>query len=177
MKQLASLLLVSAVLVGFAVAPPDAAGCGYCHGVGVGYGVASFGCTPDGCPPYWCDPYACLQPWPFDNPLIVGPRNWSWLYPDGGFTVYPGEPGSGVRTGSDYSHVNWVQPPQANAQAVLQKLDALGIPRVPQDTTYLGKNPAQVDKAKLPVPKAWQPPPAEKEKDKAIEKEKEADSK
>lgn len=166
MRQFASLLLVSAVLTGFAVAPADASGWGGCAG-----GCSSYGCTPDGCPPYWCDPYACLTPWPNDNPLITGPRNWSWLYPDGGFTAYLGLPGSGVKARSDYSHVNWVQSPHANAQGVLQKLDALGIPRVPQDTTYLGKNPAMVEKAKLPVPKAWQP--KEPEKDKAIEKDKE----
>src|SRR5262249_38958098 len=137
--------------------------------------------TGDGCPPYWCDPYASPHSWPYDNPLIDGPRNWSWIYPEGGFTVYLGEPGSGVWPRSDYSHVNWVMSPADNAQAVLRKLDALGIPRVPQDTIYLGKNPAQVDKAKLPLPRAWEQPKEPeklkepekaKEPDKAIEKDK-----
>jgi hypothetical protein len=164
MKQLASLLLVSAVLAGFALAPAASAGSGCAY---------NGGCAGDGCPPYWCDPYGCLQPWPYDNPLIHGPRNWSWIYPDGGFTAYPGEPGSGVWARSDYSHVNWVVSPADNAQGVLRKLDALGIPRVPQDTIYLGKNPAMVDKAKLPIPRAWQPEPEKlKEPEKEVEKDK-----
>ncbi len=116
-------------------------------------------------------PLRLSAPWPYNNPLISTPRNWSWMYPDGGFTLYPGQAGSGIQARSDYSHINWVQPPHANAQAVVQKLDALGIPRVPQDTTYLGKNPAQVDKAKLPIPKAWQrEPEKEIEKGKEVEK-------
>jgi hypothetical protein len=123
--------------------------------------------THDGPPPYWCDPYACLHPWPNDNPLLTGPRNWAWVFPDGGFTAYPGLPGSGTRSNSDYSHINWVVSPQNNAQMVQQKLDALGIPRVPQETMFLGKNPGMVDKAKLPLPKGWQKDAGkEKEKDK-----------
>src|SRR5262245_39379000 len=158
MKQLASLFLVTVGLTVFALTPAQ----------------AGYGCDGDGCPPYWCDPYACLHPWPYDNPLIDGPRNWAWIFPDGGFTAYLGEPGSGVQARSDYSHVNWVVHPTVNAAGVVRKLDALGIPRVPQDTIYLGKNPAQVDRAKLPLPRAWLPRDEEKPKEpeKAIEKEK-----
>ncbi|MFO0846185.1 MAG: hypothetical protein U0797_28045 [Gemmataceae bacterium] len=51
------------------------------------------------------------RPWPNDSYLIEGPRTWAWWYPHGGFTAYPGLPGSGVEIGSDYSHVNWVVAP------------------------------------------------------------------
>ena len=30
--------------------------------------------------------------------LIEGPQNWAYWYPHGGFTTYPGEPGSGICT-------------------------------------------------------------------------------
>lgn len=151
-------------------------------------GCADGCCADGGWTPYWCDPYAVLDPWPNDNSLFCGPRYWGWYFPDGGFTAYPGLPGSGVATRSDYSHVSWLASPADTAQAVVQKLDSLGIPRVPQDTTYLGKNPAMVDKAKLPVPKAWRKDAAaapEKEVEKAkdadkgkdVEKAKEADGK
>lgn len=82
--------------------------------------------------------------------------NNAWLYPDGGFTLYPGQPGSCVPSHSDYSKVNWVVPPTTNAQAVLDKLRELGVPQVPPDTIYLGKNPNAGD-AKLPIPKGWTP--------------------
>jgi hypothetical protein len=130
---------------------------------------------PDGCPPYWCDPYANLVPWPDDNILYVGPRNWAWWFPHGGFTAYPGEPGSGVQARSDYSHVNWVVPPHVNAQMVLQRLEMLGVPLVPQETLYLGKNPA-VNKAKLPIPGRWaKEKEAEKDKEKEKDKDKDKD--
>lgn len=145
----------------FCATVASASDCHHCKGLkGCSYGSY----TPDGCPPYWCDPYACRDTWPMQNPYISGPRNWAWILPDGGFTAYPGQVGSGIRAYSDYSHVNWVAPPQVNAQNVVQKLDQLGIPRVPQDTIYLNRNPAQVNKAKLPMPKSWiQEPEAGKE--------------
>ena len=103
--------------------------------------------------------------------------NRAWVYPIGGFTVYPGQPGSCVPSHSDYSKVNWTDSPTANAQAVLDKLRALGIPQVPPDTIYLGKNPRAADNALLPVPKGWVPKEEEpKEADpkpKEIEKPKE----
>ena len=58
---------------------------------------------------------------------------------------------------SDYSKVNWLVPPTVNAQGVLDKLRELGIPQVPPDTIYLGKNPRSADEAKLPIPKGWTP--------------------
>jgi hypothetical protein len=145
-------------------------------------GYAQAGCpgSAQGCGPYWCDPYANLRPWPNDNDLYDGPRNWAWWYPHGGFTAYPGQAGSGIKTGSDYSHVNWVTAPASNAQLVTEKLQSLGIPLVPQETTYLGKNPAAVNKAKLPQPKSWikdvEPVEPEKEKGKEIEKDKAKDN-
>jgi hypothetical protein len=165
MKRLLSLCMIPALMAGLGVAQGRAlAGCrgGACHG-GVCYdGHGSC------CPPYWCDPYADLHPWPDDNPLYDGPRNWSWWYPHGGFTAYLGLPGSGVQAPSDYSHINWVIPPHVNANMVLQKLEMLGVPLVPQETMYLGKNPAHVAKTKLPVPGRWI---KEKEKEKEREKE------
>jgi hypothetical protein len=145
--------MVPAVLlaVGTVVAPASAGG--HRHGTCAAGYSASY--AFNSCPPYWADPFADLRPWPFDNFLYDGPRNWTWWFPDGGFTAYPGEPGSGIVAGSDYSHINWVISPTATAQLVRQKLDALGIPPVPQETLFLGKNPAAVDKAKLPLPKSW----------------------
>lgn len=147
MKPLMRVLAIPAVLVltGLAAGSAEA----QCRGGYCGHGCVAL------CPPYWCDPYADLRPWPDDNPLYEGPRNWAWMFPDGGFTAYPGLPGSGITTGSDYSHVNWVIAPTANAQIVTQKLEELGVPLVPQETIYLGKNPKVVDKAKLPMPKNW----------------------
>ena len=83
--------------------------------------------------------------------------NWAWLYPNGGFTLYPGEPGSCVPSHSDYSKVHWTVPPTASAQGTLDKLRELGIPQVPPDTIYLGKNPYAAGDAKLPLPKGWTP--------------------
>jgi hypothetical protein len=95
--------------------------------------------------------------------------NWAWIYPDGGFTLYPGQAGSCVPSHSDYSKVNWLVPPTASAQAVLNKLQQLGIPQVPPETIYLGKNP-NAGEAKLPLPKGWtqkevEPKEAAKDKD------------
>jgi hypothetical protein len=164
MRRFATLLILSAALG----AAGDAEG--GCHGAAPGWG----GGTPPGCGPYWCDAYANLRPWPENNPYYDGPRSWAWWYPDGGFTAYPGQPGSGIKGGSDYSHVNWVTSPASNAQLVTDKLQSLGIPLVPQETTYLGKNPAAVQKAKLPQPKGWikDAEPVEPEKAKDQDKDK-----
>ena len=101
--------------------------------------------------------------------------NWAWIYPDGGFTLYPGQAGSCVPSHSDYSKVHWTVPPTANAQATLNKLQQLGIPQVPPETIYLGKNPHATGDAKLPLPKGWtqkevEPLEAPKEKEKEPEK-------
>jgi hypothetical protein len=169
MKRLLRILLLPAVMAGLGLS----AGQALAHGDHWGWRGWHFG-GPEGCPPYWCDPYANLAPWPYDNPLIEGPRIWAWWYPDGGFTAYPGQAGSGVQARSDYSHVNWVVPPHVNAQSVLQRLEALGVPLVPQETMYLGKNPS-VNKAKLPVPGRWardKEPEKDKEKEKEMDKDK-----
>lgn len=90
--------------------------------------------------------------------LIQGPINWAWWYPHGGFTAYPGLPGSGVGARSDYAPVTWVLPPKVNADLVLQKLEQLGIPLVAPEPQYLYKNPRVHEKVRLPVPKAWANP-------------------
>lgn len=146
MRRFSRLLLLSALLI--TAGSAHAGGCK--AGLGCGGGGAWAGCGP-----YWCDPFVDFSPWPNDNYLYDGPRNWAWRFPHGGFTVYPGEPGSGIKMGSDYSHINWVVPPADNAKMVLEKLKALGVPLVPQETIYLGKNPGAVQKAKLPLPKSW----------------------
>ena len=105
--------------------------------------------------------------------------NRAWMYPEGGFTVYPGQPGSCVPSHSDYSKVNWTVPPTVNAQGVMDKLRALGIPQVPPDTIYLGKNPRAAENVQLPIPKGWTPredepkeaEPKKKDLDKPKEKE------
>ena len=53
--------------------------------------------------------------------------------------------------------MSWTQPPTANAQGALDKLRALGIPQVPPDTIYLGKNLRAAEDAKLPTPRGWVP--------------------
>jgi hypothetical protein len=90
------------------------------------------------------------------------------LYPDGGWTLYPGEAGSGVPTCSNYAPVNGLIPPAATAQVVLQKLQFLGIPIVAPETQFLNKNPRIAEKLQLPIPKTWIKP-KEEEKEKKIE--------
>ena len=104
-----------------------------------------------------------------------------WVYPDGGYTLYPGQSGSCVPSHSDYSKVNWTAPPTANAQRVLDKLRDLGIPQVPPETIYLGKNPNAANDLKLPLPKGWtpredEPKEADKPKEKEADKPKEKDA-
>lgn len=140
----------------------DLARAGGCRGGSCGLGDYSYD-NPDGCLPAWCDPFVDLSPWPMDA-RYNGSRNWHWWYPYGGFVNYPGEPGTGIRPVSDYSHINWLMPPSSTAQMVTQKLDMLGIPRVPQETLFLDKNPSVELNTKLPVPKNWaKEPPKDEE--------------
>ncbi len=101
--------------------------------------------------------------------LMDVPPNWTNYLPDGGWTLYPGEPGSGVRSWSSYSQINGVVPPAVNAQAVLDRLQMLGVPIIPPEPQFLGKNPRVADKLILPTPKGWKKP----EEDKADEPKKE----
>ena len=103
--------------------------------------------------------------------------NRAWVYPFGGFTLYPGQAGSCVPSHSDYAKVDWTVPPTVNAQGVLDRLRALGVPQVPPDTIFLGKNPRGANDVKLPVPKGWVPKEVEPEKpkDKAVDPDKEKD--
>ena len=103
-----------------------------------------------------CGPAGCgVGSVGFDDRGYGYDSNWAWLYPNAGFTLYPGQAGSCVPSHSDYSKVHWVVPPTENAQAVLSKLQQLGIPQVPPETIYLGKNPQVTGDAKLPLPKGW----------------------
>jgi hypothetical protein len=95
----------------------------------------------------------CYYTHAFD--LIEGEQNWAYMYPDAGFTTYPGLPGSGICTHSDYSHVYWLIPPRFNAKQVIDRLDILGVPLVPPEPEFLGKNPHVTDGVKLPVPRGW----------------------
>jgi hypothetical protein len=85
------------------------------------------------------------------------PANWAYWYPDGGYTLYPGEAGSGGSAASDYSAPAWVLPPNVHAQSVLHKMQQLGIPNLPPETLYLHRNPRIADGLKLPTPKDWVP--------------------
>jgi hypothetical protein len=112
-------------------------------------------------------PYPELPPTAF----IDVPFNNTNLYPDGGWTLYPGEPGSFVPSMSVYSHINGRVPPEVSARSVLARLAQLGIPIVPPEPQFLGKNPCVADNVALPVPKGWRKPKeAPKEAPKKIEK-------
>jgi hypothetical protein len=100
--------------------------------------------------------------WYVDYCIWGTPDPWTYIdrepnrvnkYPYGGWTFYEGTPGSEVPSHSDYSHINYNKPPAATAQAVLARLQALGIPLVPPETQFLGKNPRAADKVTLPKPK------------------------
>lgn len=101
------------------------------------------------------------HPWAFlyGNRIVyseivpIGPFNDAWLRPFAGYTVYPGEPGSGFDTHSDYSHINYVVSPENNAAMVRAKLQSMGIPPVRPEPIFLGKNPHVTDNVKLPVPR------------------------
>jgi hypothetical protein len=95
--------------------------------------------------------------------LDVGP-NWAWFFPYGGVTLYPGQPGSGYAARSDYSCINWIGTPEQNAAMVRGRLRAMGIPEVPPEPLYWGKNPTvtdSIDRLPLPRPRLVEPPAAD----------------
>jgi hypothetical protein len=49
---------------------------------------------------------------------------------------------------------------------VFKRLREMGIPLVPPETQFLGKNPRAADGLKLPTPKGWSAKEKEKEKEK-----------
>ncbi len=99
--------------------------------------------------------------------LIDRPYNHAWTTPFGGWTLYPGQAGSGYGSHSDYSHINWLTTPEQNAGMVRGRLALLGIPAVPPEPLFLGKNPSVTDDIKLPVPRPkTKPPPPEGEVEK-----------
>jgi hypothetical protein len=126
------------------LAVPLAAQAQYCgHGYGYGYGYG-------GLPAY---------------ALIERPHPQWNLFPSGGWTLYPGEAGSGVPSLSAYSHVYGVKPPAAYADDVIAKLQKLGIPRKAPEPKFLGRNPNIDRNVDLPTPKGWLPKDEEKDKE------------
>jgi hypothetical protein len=95
--------------------------------------------------------------------LINVPYNHAWTTPFGGWTLYPGQMGSGYAAHSDYSHINWLTTPERTAGMVRGRLAQLGIPAVPPEPLFLGKNPSVTDNIQLPPPrpKTKEPPPAD----------------
>jgi hypothetical protein len=90
------------------------------------------------------------------------------IYPNGGFTAYDGMWATGFQAHSNYSPINWVVPPAANAQAVLLKLKEMNIPLVSPEPMFLNKNPRIADNVSLPTPRV------KKDREKKVEdKEKE----
>ncbi|MBY0232535.1 MAG: hypothetical protein K2W96_24920 [Gemmataceae bacterium] len=83
----------------------------------------------------------------------IGPFNNVWHRPEGGWTLYPGEPGSGFASHSEYSHIDWLVTPEDNAALVRARLRALGIPAVRPEPIFLGRNPRAADGVKLPIPR------------------------
>ena len=85
--------------------------------------------------------------------LFDFPPNYAWTTPFGGYTVYPGQPGSGYGTRSNYSHVNWSVTPEQTAALVKLRLAKLGVPPPPPEPMFLGKNPSVTDDVRLPYPR------------------------
>jgi hypothetical protein len=93
----------------------------------------------------------------------IGP-NWAWFFPYGGVTLYPGEPGSGYAARSDYSCINWIVTPEQNANMVRGRLRSMGIPDVPPEPLFWGKNPSVTDSIQAlprPRPRTAEPPPVD----------------
>src|SRR5262245_26197717 len=107
------------------------------------------------CGPY--GPYSAIA-------LIEFPHPQENLFPYGGWTLYPGEAGSGVPSLSHYSHISGVVPPAVAAAGVLEKLKQMGVPIHPPAPQFLGRNPAIADGLKLPTPKSWLPKDDDKDK-------------
>jgi hypothetical protein len=97
--------------------------------------------------------------------LIQITPNRAYIHPFAGYRLYPGEPGSGYGSWSDYSHINWLIPPEQSAANVRERLRLMGIPAVTPEPVFLNKNPAITDGLRLPIPR----PKAAKE-DKEVEK-------
>jgi hypothetical protein len=110
---------------------------------------------------------------PPETALIEVPFNNANLYPYGGWTLYPGEAGSGVPTMSNYSHVNGLVPPAVSARSVLARLQQLGIPIIAPEPEFLNKNPAITEGLILPVPKSWRKPREEPKVEPQVEPKKE----
>jgi hypothetical protein len=106
--------------------------------------------------------------------LIDVPQNYSWLTPYGGWVTFPGEPGSGFGTHSDYLAVSHLVTPAENAAHVREKLRSMGIPLVRPEPQFLGRNPRATEGVRLPVPlpKPEIEKKEEKKDDKEIEKDK-----
>jgi hypothetical protein len=110
--------------------------------------------------------------WDVDYCYWGTPDAWTYIevepnrankFPYAGWTAYDGTPGSGWPSYSDYSHINYSHPPAVLAQSVLGRLNALGIPLVPPEPQFLGKNPRAAENVILPRPK--ESPKDKKDKD------------
>ncbi|MGL4551905.1 MAG: hypothetical protein ACRC33_12065, partial [Gemmataceae bacterium] len=102
-------------------------------------------CPSGGCAPNFgaafaarrCDTFGHFSPnvavflSPDPLSLIDRPYNHAWTTPFGGYTLYPGQAGSGYGTHSDYAHVSWLTSPEQNAGMVRGRLAQMGIPAVP----------------------------------------------
>jgi hypothetical protein len=96
--------------------------------------------------------------------LIEFPHPQANLFPSGGWTLYPGEAGSGVPSHSHYSHVFGIVPPAVAANGVLLRLQQLGVPIKAPEPQFLGRNPAAADNVIPPTPRGWLPKDEEKDK-------------
>jgi hypothetical protein len=147
MKRICQLALAAALLGAPAAAQAQCCGSGY------GYG------------------YQCWDGWvPLPAyALIQRPHPQANLFPYGGWTLYPGEAGSGVPSLSHYSHVYGIKPPAAYAADVEAKLHSLGIPRKAPEPKYLGRNPAIDLNVEVPTPKSLLPKDEPKEEEGTVE--------
>jgi hypothetical protein len=98
--------------------------------------------------------------------LIDRPHPQENLFPHGGWTLYPGEAGSGVPSCSNYSYFTGLVQPAVAAAHVLEKLGHMRIPIKPPAPQFLGRNPAIADNVDLPTPRGWLPKDDDKEEKK-----------
>jgi hypothetical protein len=165
-----------------ALAPAARAGCGSCATPLLGATAGYFtdvggcgGCGAGGCAADCCgagklgkgkrlkDLLGLTEVEPLAEPAPV--LNDANLYPDGGFTAYPGEAGTEQTPVSNYSPIAYTMPPQGSAQSVRNRLQALGIPLVNPAPQFLGVNPRATEGLILPQPRRQAVPMEQPDKD------------
>jgi hypothetical protein len=160
------------ILVVSLLAVPTVARAGSCPAGGCGTGAP--GLSDYGVLPIW---NGGPDQWDFETPWPNVVR----IFPRGGYTAYPPRGVDYFGDFTPYRQIFYPGPPAQTAQNVQTRLLALGIPLVPPEPEFLGKNPAAEKIVLPPIPKkeeAVPPPPEEKKpEDKKPEDKKPEDKK